>query len=178
MSKTRKSNYKNTKSYKKWIKKVGEAALAPKNKAKHDDLCTSKTRKADGKKFCEGSIGIERKYMPQINIPKFTKTLKHKYKVPVQNKQIRPSELKPAQGEIRTSKVMEIVKSMKKGKKKNPNGKIVVSEDGYVVDGHHRWAASLIKAPDTPIPAIVIKAGITDSLGMAAAMGAETIAFG
>jgi hypothetical protein len=58
------------------------------------------------------------------------------------------------------------------------SGPLIVSRDGYVVDGHHRWGAFMNRAPNTPIPVIIMNATIQEVLESAAAWGARTVAFG
>jgi ParB-like chromosome segregation protein Spo0J len=72
--------------------------------------------------------------------------------------------LKPSQNEINGEIVDKVVKSMKKKKKDMP---IVISKDGYVVDGHHRWAAHKKMNPHKKIKALKINAPIDDALGIA-----------
>jgi ParB-like chromosome segregation protein Spo0J len=50
---------------------------------------------------------------------------------------------------------------------------LVVSEDNYIVDGHHRWAAFRLKKPEKSLPVILIDAPIKDVLGIAVAWGAK-----
>jgi hypothetical protein len=169
------SNYKHKKTYKNWIKKIGESILTPKRK-RDDDICSTNKKRENGKKFCSGTLGIPRRYMPQLNIPVFKNAVTKKYRVSVKKTNIRPIDLKPSQGEIRESKVKGLVNLM--NNKIYKPGEIVVSEDGYVVDGHHRWAASLTHSPKKPIPALVIQSNIHDALGMAAAEGVEMSTFG
>ena len=169
------SNYKHKKTYKNWIKKIGESILTPKRK-RDDDICSTNKKRENGKKFCSGTLGIPRRYMPQLNIPVFKNAVTKKYRVSVKKTNIRPIDLKPSQGEIRESKVKGLVNLM--NNKIYKPGEIVVSEDGYVVDGHHRWAASLTHSPKKPIPALVIQSNIHDALGMAAAEGVEMSKFG
>ena len=50
---------------------------------------------------------------------------------------MKPSDMKPSQKTLEVEKVEDMAKTIDP-KKMKP---IVVSEDGHVVDGHHRWAA-------------------------------------
>jgi len=65
---------------------------------------------------------------------------------------IDPSELKPTQKDIYISNSMKKVKNVEKGV--YPDfGKILVSQDNYLLDGHHRWAATIIynsRHPEKP----------------------------
>jgi len=51
---------------------------------------------------------------------------------------------------------------------------LVVSNNAYIADGHHRWAAFRIEAPTKPMKVVVIDAPIKDVLGMAVDWGATT----
>lgn len=81
--------------------------------------------------------------------------------------EVEASQLKATQKELRGDKVTGMTKGMEElnGKKdmtdeekkdwENLTGPIYVSNDGYVVDGHHRWAAIVshnLKHPDKKIP--------------------------
>ena len=103
--------------------------------------------------------------MPQIyNAKKFAKVIKRRFGVNTKKTTMRPRNLKPAQNEINGDAVADIIKEGKVFT--NP---LVVSEDNYIVDGHHRWAAAKKTKPNKPIPVMVIKAPIKDALGVAMA---------
>lgn len=106
--------------------------------------------------------------MPQIyNHKKFSKKIRHKYNISSKTIKLSTKSLKPSQNEINGEIVEKVVKSMKKKSKKDMP--IVVSKDGYVVDGHHRWAAHKKMNPHKKIKALKINAGIDDALGIAIA---------
>ena len=103
--------------------------------------------------------------MPQIyDAKKFAKTIRRKFGVKSRRAMLKPQNLKPAQNEING----EIVDSIIKTKKKH-NNPLVVSEDNYIVDGHHRWAAAKKTKPNKAVPVLVIKKPIHDALGVAVA---------
>jgi ParB-like chromosome segregation protein Spo0J len=54
---------------------------------------------------------------------------------------------------------------------------LVISNDNYIADGHHRWAAFRLEAPQKPIDVIVIDAPIKDVIGLAISWGATTQSF-
>jgi len=86
-----------------------------------------------------GNLGFKRKEMPQIegkNIPKFLDYLKSegvKYKETT----IDSKSLKPTQNQFNQEKIQGMIDAIDQ-KKQHP---IMVSKDGYVLDGHHRWLA-------------------------------------
>ena len=113
--------------------------------------------------FCEGNKGIPREEMPQLKgkptpgskadkLPKsgegevdgeglFKQALKDKG-VEMKPKTVSAASLKATQSELVGAKVAGMLEALKK----DPNHKaitapIYVSKDGYILDGHHRWAA-------------------------------------
>ncbi len=69
-----------------------------------------------------------------------------------QLEEVAPDTLRPSQAEFSPEKVDKA-----RGFEGTPR-RILVSADNYVVDGHHQWLASLVDAPDKPIPAIRLDA--------------------
>lgn len=71
-----------------------------------------------------------------------------------------PMALKATQAELSGEKVSGMMGALEKGKEGNPaydaiTAPIYVSPDGYILDGHHRWAAIVAYNnlhPDAPIP--------------------------
>jgi hypothetical protein len=85
------------------------------------------------------SLGITRDQMPQIDgkhIPEFLSWLRLEKGVGVETREMNVSDLKPSQGELDTDKADKIWDE--KSAKEFP---IIVSNDGFVLDGHHRWLA-------------------------------------
>ena len=81
--------------------------------------------------------GVARKDMPQIatkDYPEFLDYLKEKGG-DIVKKTLNAKELKPIQGEFSDAGVE---KAIAKGKLDKP---IISSNDGYIIDGHHRWLA-------------------------------------
>ena len=87
------------------------------------------------------SLGMKRADMPQI--PKryqaeFLKELDAD--TPVRHEVVKAESLKPTQEDYKADTIKQMVEAGV-----DPNkGSIVVSSDGYVLDGHHRWAASAL----------------------------------
>jgi hypothetical protein len=77
--------------------------------------------------------------------------------------EIPPDRLKATQKDMQAAKVLGMLDGLEKNPE-DPNltAPIYVSNDGYVLDGHHRWAAMVAynaKNPDKPIP---LRASIID----------------
>lgn len=109
--------------------------------------------------FCGKSLGIERAKMPQlsgtpvegseaaklprekngnVNVgPMFERYLESK-DVKVVNKTVKASSLSASQNQLVGENVAYL---MTQEADKLGNERIFVSRDGYVIDGHHRWAA-------------------------------------
>ena len=143
--------------------------------------------------YCDGNLGIPREDMPQFKgkpqpgspaskMPTdengevdteglFKKMLKDKG-IKVLDTEIPSDQLKATQSELVGSKVAGMAKALDKDPN-NPGitAPIYVSRDGYVVDGHHRWAAVTSNAITQGKPAImkvhVIDADAKDILPMA-----------
>jgi hypothetical protein len=159
-----------------WLNGVSKGIMTPTPPppSGNVDLC------ADDAPLCEGHKGIPRAFMPQINkedIPSFIKFALEHDGISSTNTTMRPSELKPSQREISATGVKGLAPKVNSGSILE-SGPLIVSRDGYVVDGHHRWGAFMNRAPNTPIPVIIMNATIQEVLESAAAWGARTVAFG
>jgi len=154
-----------TKAFKKWKRDVVKNRTLKAPKRKHD-MCKNGT-------FCSGAKDIPRKLMPQIyNAKKFAKVVKQRFGVKTHKACKAPRVLKPSQNEINGEIVNKIIKT-----KQTHNNPLVISEDNYIVDGHHRWAAAKKTKPNKPVPVMVIKAPINDALGVAVATETKRDAF-
>ena len=90
----------------------------------------------------ESDFGFKKSELPQLRTndkPMFVKSLISKYgaNVVTEGLKVKASQLKPIQNEINLEQV-EVIANVSKGKM-NPNKPITISQDGYVIDGHHRW---------------------------------------
>jgi hypothetical protein len=163
-----------TRSYKKWSANVQNHRKTQRNKAKTKDpldMCTQ------SKTFCKGSKDIPRKLMPQIyDAAAFAKTIKTKYGVGSHRTKKSMNGLRPSQNEINEERVDSVIKDIK-AKKLSHKNPIVVSEDGFIVDGHHRWAAYKKHNPELKIPVLVVEAPIKDALGLSIAVSEKREAF-
>jgi hypothetical protein len=105
-------------------------------------------------------LGFKRKEMPQVegkNVPKFLDFLKSngvKYK----EKLVDSKTLRPTQNQFNKDKIQSMIDIIDT-KKQNP---IMVSKDGYVIDGHHRWLAHYNL--DRKMSVIEIDLNINDAL--------------
>ena len=122
-----------------------------------DDWCA-------GNSVCRGNLNIPRNDMPQIK-PQFVKDFfawtKAKYGASTKLRMWKASALKPCQRDISKSRIKSLLTSGQAFIKKNPQ---IVSRDGYVLDGHHRWAAAVTQNPNMTIPTFTVDLPIRDLL--------------
>jgi hypothetical protein len=156
------SNWKKSPVFQKWKTNVSRAKTTRKTKkqASHD-MCTNSD-------FCKGAKDIPRKLMPQIyDAAKFAKTIKKKYNINSEFTKAPMAKFRPSQNEINKHRVKDVIGAIKA--KKLDSNPLVVSEDGYIIDGHHRWAAYKKLHPDKHVPVLVIKKPVHEALGLAIA---------
>lgn len=162
-----------TAKYRGWIRRLREHARKD-EKEDAMNLCQD----PDG--ICSGDLGIPRKLMPQFTTPgeirNFTRHLRTKFGIRSRQATRRAAVLRPSQEEIHRMRV-EDVKEDIMAKKLDPNVPLVVSEDNYVIDGHHRWAAYKSHKPRKELPVLLVEAPARNVLGAAAAWGAKHHAF-
>lgn len=106
------------------------------------------------------TLGIPRAEMPQVKAEHrgaLTQFLKGR-DITSEETEVRPSELKPTQAEFSPAKVQK-AREFKGGDRA-----ILVSQDNYVIDGHHQWMAKLTDAPDQFMRVIRVDAPIRDVL--------------
>lgn len=143
--------------------KLAEEAEAAKKAGKGTpdyDLCRVSV---PGKNlFCQGNKGIERVHMPQFsgapvegsyaetkfnpdkgesNVEAEFAELLQEMGIGVEEKTVKAQDLKATQSQLVGTKVSGMRKAMREGKIKD--APIYVTRDGYIVDGHHRWAAKM-----------------------------------
>lgn len=107
-----------------------------------------------------GNLGFKRKEMPQIegkNIPKFLDYLRSEG-VKYTEKLVDSKSLRPTQSQFNQDKIQGMIDTIDQ-KKQHP---IMVSKDGYVIDGHHRWLAHY--NTDKKMPVIMIDLKIDNAL--------------
>lgn len=117
--------------------------------------------------ICKKNLGLPRGQMPQfpndVVRDRFIKHLKSQG-IRVTRGRMKVGQLKATQAEIQAEKVVGMVGAYLSGRFDAIKSPIVVSRDGYIVDGHHRWAALLTVSPgetmnvirvDAPIKALI-----------------------
>jgi len=155
-----------------WAKKAGVGVAKLKNKNSEDDFC-----RADHKDICEAGLGVPRILMPSLDKPKsFLNRIDNQFHINYVNETAKMSNLIPAQGEIRQSRAEGAAKGMDRETGlvevgKNSDGSpmyaspIIISQDNFIIDGHHRWAAAyMLGIQNRSIPVIRIQAPITSIL--------------
>ena len=92
-----------------------------------------------------------RKDMPQVNTQNLGKALgMTKRKAKVTKGMSLAIKLKQSQKELIKSKVKGVAAKYSKPTDMKP---LIISKDGYIIDGHHRWAAAIYKfGKDVQIP--------------------------
>jgi hypothetical protein len=101
-----------------------------------------------------GTLGLSREDLPQITAQHHGPMVNFLNARGIAHEvhQLDPAVLKPSQAEFSPEKVKALA-----GK---DTGAILVSSDGYVLDGHHRWLAAT--EAGAPIKSIVLQASIRD----------------
>jgi hypothetical protein len=82
-------------------------------------------------------------------------------KVSVRDAVVDPKQTRPSQADMDGTKVAKMVRAIReKGYDVlNKDGPIIMSADGKILDGHHRWAAASIHAMENPgfkIPVTIV----------------------
>ena len=98
-------------------------------------------------------MGIARKDMPQIpsrERDRFLSEIEKTDGVTFDKEKVDPTTLKPIQKEISGSRAGAIYNKFAEDGGIPKNERILISSDGFVVDGHHTWAASVGFAFDKP----------------------------
>jgi len=97
----------------------------------------------------------DRSDMPQIQGSdlKDAFSILKKAGISVQIDEVLPKSLKHSQKTVNKKKVMALTRSIGRGETIPP---IVISEDNYIIDGHHRQLAYAVVEPDQSIKVIRI----------------------
>ena len=101
-------------------------------------------------KLCQGSLGIARANMPQIrNASDFVAWLHSKKwggDPQMENVTVATHSVGPTQKDISLSKAKSIGQAMQLPSwSKGRAGRIIISNDGHLLDGHHRWASLVLR---------------------------------
>lgn len=117
----------------------------------------------------KANIGIPRHDMPQIiggeSTNEFVKSLAERG-VEVSQVQIPVGQLKGTQSELNMKKVSGMVGAIESGAWNPSEGgePVLASSDGYILDGHHRWAAQRIVDPHSSMTLLQANLPIRDLL--------------
>jgi HK97 family phage portal protein len=142
------------------LAKMANEAKAAGKDAKSYDLC--RVSVSDTNLFCADNVGIPRNAMPQLtgvpipgsfadslprdvrgNVdlsPAFRDSLTASGSLIIDTNEFA-SHLRASQDQLDGTKVAGIMGAMEAGTK--IEGRIFISDDNYIVDGHHRWAAEV-----------------------------------
>ena len=144
------------------LNKIVQDAVKKGNKAPSYDLC--RVSVANTNIFCAEHKDIPRIKMPQLKgepvkgskaagmkknqwgevdvAEQFIQKMKDEG-VAVKRETVKSNTLKASQSELVGRKVAEMVSDARAGNFDPEAGTIYVSKDGYIIDGHHRWAATI-----------------------------------
>jgi predicted ABC-type ATPase len=96
--------------------------------------------------FGEEGLGIARKDMPQVPAERreeFLADIARDKGVQVTAEDVDPRTLQPIQKEVSAARAGAIFRKFADQERIPEGQRILISKDGYVVDGHHTWAASV-----------------------------------
>ena len=165
------------------VKKIVDDAKANGEKIPNINLCQITVPGTN--LYCDDNLGIPREEMPQFKgkaiagsraadmpvnkdgevdtEPVFREMLQQKG-IKVTQTELPADKLKATQNELVGAKVVGMLGALEKDPK-NPDitAPIYVSRDGYVVDGHHRWAAIAAYNASHPDSQIQMKVNVIDS---------------
>lgn len=84
--------------------------------------------------------GVLRSKMPQISSKDYTAYMAHMKKAGITSKPVKakPTKLKAIQKQFSLDGIVQAMSSADANKTKS----ILISKDGYVIDGNHRWLAA------------------------------------
>jgi len=103
--------------------------------------------------YGDEGMGIARKDMPQIpgkERARFLAEIGAELGVTAEKEKIDPTTLKPVQKEISASRSGAIYNKFREDGSIPKDERILISKDGYVIDGHHTWGAAVAFSFDNP----------------------------
>jgi hypothetical protein len=122
--------------------------------AKRDDHPDLTELSVDGTLlYGDEGMGIARKDMPQIpgkERGRFLAEIEKSDGITSTAEEVDPTTLKPVQKEISASRSGAIYNKFREEGGIPADERILVSSDGFVIDGHHTWGASVAFAFDNP----------------------------
>jgi hypothetical protein len=159
-------------NYRRWLAKLKRHTIKVRREGENEapeNMCVDSS-------LCKGDLGIPRRLMPQFTSPRdirsFTTFAEKRYGIKSHRATRRAARLKPSQEEINRERVEDVQEDIVE-KKLDPNVPLIVSRDGYVIDGHHRWAAYKSHHPTKKLPVLLVEAPARDVLSVAATWGAK-----
>jgi len=125
------------------------------------------------KEYCESNVGVDRKDMPQIyeeHMDKYIDFLDSEGITYEMDFGVEVGKLKPTQENISVPRIKKILTRLlngyytdNEGSKINPlEIRLIATRDGYILDGHHRWASLLFLSPKNTMDVLRIDANIGD----------------
>ena len=103
--------------------------------------------------YGDEGMGIARKDMPQIpgkERARFLEEIEKSDGITAEKEKVDPTTLKPIQKEISAARSGAIFNKFREDGEIPKNERILISKDGFVVDGHHTWGAAVAFAFDNP----------------------------
>jgi hypothetical protein len=103
--------------------------------------------------YGDEGMGIARKDMPQIpgkERARFLAEIEESKGITAEKEKVDPTTLKPVQKEISAARSGAIYEKFREDGSIPKDERILISSDGYVIDGHHTWGASVAFAFDNP----------------------------
>ena len=116
--------------------------------------------------LCIDNLGISRSDMPQLSddvIPDFLDSLESGG-VTIMPAVVPVGKLRTTQRELKADTLLGMAKSYRDGKFKKLKAPIIVSSDGHILDGHHRWGAVMLEAPTADMNVYIVDLPIDDLL--------------
>jgi hypothetical protein len=99
----------------------------------------------EGETFDTDNLGLDRSQMPQVPSQMKAQFIAdmEAQGVGMKRSERNPIGLKPIQGEISGRSAGFIMQNEKKDRKVTDAARVLVTRDGWILDGHHRWAGSV-----------------------------------
>ncbi len=116
-----------------------------------------------------GNAGIARIDMPQIRSDLISQFVEHLEEHGVKKGKKMVGELKATQSELHMDKVRKLASDP--GAREHLRKPVIVSSDGHILDGHHRWAALAMEDPTSEIPTIEVNLPIKRLIEVAKEFG-------
>jgi len=103
--------------------------------------------------YGDEGMGIARKDMPQIpgkERARFLAEIEESKGITAEKEKVDPTTLKPVQKEISAARSGAIYEKFREDGEIPKDERILISSDGYVIDGHHTWGAAVAFSFDNP----------------------------